>query len=573
MSQDDQSLPTDIQQLQTLLLAERKLHQAALVKRDQALAQQNEALAQHEAVIAEQLTTIEQQQHTIRQQELQLTRLLRRGYGPQRERIDPDQLLLFTEEELEELVKELKSSHEQPSDDSSAPQRKRRGHGRRPLPKNLPREQVVYELSEQERACPCCGKDRQEIGAESSEQLEVVPAKIKIIEHIRKKYACRTCEENVVIAAKPPQPIEKGLPGPGLLAHTVLSKYGDHLPLYRQEDILARHGVVIRRSTLCDWMASAAELARPLWQLMKGHVLKSRVIHTDDTIVKMLAPGAAENCRFWVYVGDADHPYSIYDFTQDRSRAGPTKFLNGFCGYLQADAYGGYDGIYRGGDVKEVACMAHCRRYWFEAQDTDPRRAHQAASYIGRLYALEEEFRDAELIGDAIRAAREEYAVPILDAFEQWLDADEQKGVLPKSLIGKALTYTRNQWQALRRYTEDGALSIDNNVAERTVKISAIGRKNWLFVGSQTGGERAAILLSLIASCKANCVEPQAYLTDLFRSLPLIVKGKSAALTELLPDHWLTRNPTHRWHIDELREEERKRSRQAKKKRRRRKKR
>jgi transposase len=534
MSKDAQPLPDDPTQLKALLLAER---------------------TRHEAVVAQYGDTITSQQRTIAAMEHRLEQLLRRQYGPKQERIDPDQLLLFSTEELEEVLEELAQSN------SKKQSSKRRGHGRQKLPKHLPREQKVYELSAAERVCPCCGEQRQEIGSETSEQLEVIPAQVKVIEHIRKKYACRTCEENVAIAPKPPQPIEKGLPGPGLLAHTVLSKYGDHLPLYRQEDILSRHGVRIRRSTLCDWMAAAAELARPLWELMRQKVLHSRVIHTDDTTVKMLAPGKTKTCRFWAYLGDARHPYSVFDFTESRSRDGPAKFLEGFSGYLQADAYGGYDGIYSGGRVTEVACLAHCRRYWWEARTSDSRRAHEALAMIGRLYALEETYREQHVTGDALTAARQSRAVPILDEFEAWLEK-ERSTVLPKSPIGKALTYTRNQWTALRRYTEDGVLAIDNNAAERAMKLPALGRKNWLFVASRTGGDRAAILFSLVASCKANQVEPFAYLRGLFGTLAERRGASPDDLDDLLPDHWLASNPDHRWEIDQLRAKERKRSRE-----------
>jgi transposase len=563
MSTDAHSLPNDVAALKALLLAERKELRRVVTQHQQVVTQHQRFVAQNETVLAEYDQTIQSQQRTIEQQAQQIARLLRRQYGPKQERIDPDQLLLFTSEELEELAAELSQPEEtEEEEERSSPRRKRKGHGRRKLPADLPREQKIYELSAEERTCPCCGHERQEIGSESSEQLEVVPAQVKIIEHVRKKYACRHCQEQVAIAAKPPQPIEKGLPGPGLLAHTVLAKYGDHLPLYRQEDILARHGVLIRRSTLCDWMASAAELARPVWQLMRQRLLRSHVIHTDDTLVKMLAPGQTQNCRFWAYVGDPDHPYSVYDFTTDRSRDGPAKFLSGFSGYLQADAYGGYDGIYTSGPVIEVACLAHCRRYWWEARTTDPRRAHVALSYIGRLYELEEVYREAHVTGDELRAARQAQAVPILDELERWLD-EEHPRVLPKSVIGKAFTYTRNQWAALRRYTQDGALAIDNNVSERTVKIAAIGRKNWLFVGSQTGGERAAILFSLVASAKANQVEPQAYLSSLFASLAERRHMSDQELENLLPNRWLATHPQHRWHIDTLRAAERKRSREA----------
>lgn len=546
MSKDAQPLPDDPAQLKALLLAERTRHEAVVTR--------------HEAVLAQYDDTIAAQQQTIAAMEHRLEQLLRRQYGPKQERVDPDQLMLFSTAELEEVLEELAATNAQKRSS------KRRGHGRQKLPKHLPRERKIYELSAAERACPCCGEQREEIGSEKSEQLEVIPAQVKIIEHVRKKYACRRCEENVAIAPKPPQPIEKGLPGPGLLAHTVLSKYGDHLPLYRQEDILSRHGVTIRRSTLCDWMAAAAELARPLWELMRQQVLQSKVIHTDDTTVKMLAPGKTKTCRFWVYLGDAQHAYSVFDFTESRSRDGPAKFLEGFSGYLQADAYGGYDGLYlgnsgAGGGVTEVACLAHCRRYWWEARTTDSRRAHEALAMIGRLYALEETYREQSVTGDALTAARQSHAVPILDEFEAWLER-ERSTVLPKSPIGKAFTYTRNQWTALRRYTEDGALAIDNNVSERTVKIAAIGRKNWMFVGSATGGQRAAILFSLVASCKANQVEPFAYLRSLFQTLAERRGAAPDDLDNLLPDRWLVSNPDHRWEIDQLRAEERKRSRE-----------
>lgn len=540
MSTDASSLPDDPAALKALLLREREQHTAVITH--------------YEQTVQSQLRKLEQQQH-------QLAQLLRKLYGPRQERIDPDQLMLFDAKELEELVEELQQDGKLDAGDdaSSRSSRRRRGHGRRPLPAHLPREQVLYELSEAERCCPCCGEPRQEIGRETSEQLEYVPSSLKVIEHIRVKYACRQCEEHVAIAAKAPQPIEKGLPGPGLLAHTVLSKYGDHLPLYRQEDIATRYGVVLRRSTLCDWIAAAADLAQPLYLRMCDLVRASRIIHTDDTPVKLLDPliGQARTARFWAYIGDARQPYTVYDFTDSRKRDGPAKFLEGFAGYLQADAYGGYDGLYRDRqrNIIEVACWTHTRRYWWEARSTDSRRAHEALAFIARLYQIEDVVRDRG--ADEVRAARQAHALPILDDFHQWLDC-QQPHVLPKSPIGQALTYTLNQWDALRRYGEDGELSIDNNVSERTVKIPAIGRKNWLFVASQAGGRRAAILFSLVATCKANAVEPWAYLRDLFTRLP---SSPREQLDDLLPDRWLATHPEHRWHIDDLRSQERSRKR------------
>jgi transposase len=541
MSMDVPSLPQNADQLRALLLAERQQH--------------DELLARYEATLHKQQRTIAQQEHTI-------TQLLRRINGSRQERIDPDQLMLFTPDDLRAMADDMAlpegQEHEVNSEEGPSRQRKP-GHGRRPLPVSLPREEVRHELSPEERRCPGCGEVRSEIGHETSEQLEFVPASFKVLVHVRVKYACRQCQEHVAVAAKPAQPIDKGLPGPGLMAHTVLAKYGDHMPLYRQEDEAARHGLVLRRSTLCDWVAAAADLVEALYLRMGQLVLLSRVVHTDDTSVKLLDPSLrqARTARFWAYIGDAEHPYTVYDFTTSRERDGPTKFLAGFRGYLQADAYGGYNGIFlnSGGAIQEVACWTHCRRYWWEARTSDSRRAHQALAYIARLYTIEEQLTDAS--DEQRREARQEHARPILEQFGRWLD-DEQRQVLPKSPIAAAFTYTRNQWQALQRYTEAGFLSIDNNISERTVKTPAIGRKNWLFVASETGGHRAARLFSLTASCKANCVEPFAYLRDIFVRLPLLGDSPNThQLDELLPDRWLAAHPQHRWWVDDLRRAER----------------
>ncbi len=571
----DAALPADVPSLRALCL------------------QLQASLAQHHAVIAQQNATVQQQEQKISHLEHRLAKLLRREFGSRSERLDPDQLLLFDQEELAALSAELAAAvaeqesaeREAAEQESAAPDphdsgksAQRKGHGRRELPASLPREQKRYELTAEERVCPCCGEQRAEIGSELSEQLEYIPASYKVIVHERVKYACKHCEEQVALAAKPPQPVEKGLPGPGLLAQTVLSKHGDHLPLYRQEDIAARHGLILRRSTLCDWIAAAADLALPLYERMKQLALQSHVLHTDDTTVKLLDPllDKARTARFWAYIGDAAHPYTVYDFTDSRKRDGPEQFLAGYRGYLQADAYGGYDGLFLNspGAMLEVACWGHARRYWFEAIKTDPVRAHHALGFIQRLYQIEQSC--ARSTREQRCALRQAHALPILAQFQTWL-AEQAPRVLPKSPIGEAFTYTLNQWAALMRYTEDGALSIDNNIAERAMKLCAIGRKNWLFVASLTGGRRAAILFSLIASAKANQVEPWAWLRDVFSRLPTIAadtdttgSAETTALDALLPDRWLQSNPTLRWQINDLRQKERQRSQQLRRKKRRR---
>lgn len=550
----------------------------------------SESQAQQQAVTEQFTQTLAEKDRNIAALVHQIKLLLQRIRGSRQERIDPDQLLLFSLEELREIAAQLEQDDLQgaPQDDliDDAPQgkrRRRKSPGRvGKLPKHLQREIIRHELTDEERACPCCGELRQEFGVESSEQLELIPARLKVIQHDRVKYACRTCEEHVAIADKPPQPIEKGLPGPGLCAHTVLSKFGDHQPMYRQEDIHSRLGMTIRRSTLCGWQATLADLARPLVDRKKFLLLQSNVIHTDDTSIKMLEPGrgTTRTCKFWPYLGDWLHPYVVYDFTLSRERDGPAKFLEGFRGYLQADAYSGYDGIFAGDLVWEVACWIHARRYWHQAVDNDPVRANTALSFIARLSQIETQLREAyppkNLQGErdfaAVAAGRQEHAVPILEAFKSWLDRErDDKRILPKSPIRAAFTYTLNQWDALCRYTQEGYLSFDNNIAERLVKFPAIGRKNYLFVGSQRGGEGAAVMYSLVSSAKANGVEPFAWFKDLFTQLPYLRDSRAFAqsaagepvtsdeLDALLPDRWLASHPNRVWTIDQIRRLERQR--------------
>ena len=527
---EPEPLPTDVETLQRMLLQTRQQLQVA------------------ERQTTELSTTVEEQRTKLEQQGQQIQELLRALRGKQRERIDPDQLLLFEIGELADLVDEQVAEQR--------PSRRRRKHGRRLIPDDAPHEERVYELPESERLCPHDGQPMPLIRYEISKQLDYVPPTVKVIVHKRAVYACpqKHDEAKLITAPKPPQPIEKGLAGPGLLAAMVVGKFGDHLPGYRLEDILSRHGVEIRRSTIYDWLSGVAELVTPLVELMKQRVLQSKVLHTDDTQVKLIDKSlrGTRLARFWAYLGDADHPYTIYDFTETRQRAGPQEFLKNFRGYLQADAYGGYDGIYleSGGTIQEVACWAHCRRYWWKAREHDAARAHHVLAVIGRLYDIERAAREIpEVNATSVQSLRTEHAVPLLADLKRWLDEQQ---FLPKSQIGKAATYTRNQWVALNRYVEDGDLSIDNNVAERAMRSVAVGRKNWLFVGSPCAGTRAARLMSLVASCKTNRVEPWAYLQDVLTRL-----AAGVSPTELLPNVWLQEHPKHRWSIADQRAEER----------------
>jgi transposase len=403
----------------------------------------------------------------------------------------------------------------------------------------LPHFRHEHDLSGADKQCSGCGRAKDRIGQDESTVLEYVPAKLEVHVHVRPKYACRHCKDGVASPPLPPRPIARGIAGPGLIAQVIVAKFGEHLPLYRQEDFFTRHGLHIPRSTLCDWVQVAAELLRPLYERQKELVLRSPVLWTDDTPVTLLSSGPAgsRQGRFWTYIA-AQHPYSVYDFTESRSRDGPASFLRKFQGYLHADAYSGYDHIYLGSNeaIIEVVCWAHARRKFFDAINSSPREVHQLLEWIRQLYDVEERAR--ELSADARCAMRAAEAAPILDRLGTRL-AELEKRVLPKSVLSKAVWYARNQWQALCRYTEDGRLSIDNNVSERTLRHQAIGRKNWLFLGSVQAGPRAAILFTILAGAKRHRIEPWAYL----RELLLRLHDDDPRLDEMLPDQWVAHHP------------------------------
>src|SRR6516165_760120 len=483
--------------------------------------------------------------------------LLRRLYGPRTERFDPNQPLLipdaFDAPDAPAAEDCLPTTDPKP-EPATETKKKQRGHGRKGLPKNLPRVKVVHELTEAERRCPGCGEPRVQISTECSEQLDYKPASLFVVEHERCTYACPHCEGHVITADKPAQPIPKGLPGPGLLAHVVTEKYADHIPLYRQERRLARQGVELTRSTLCDWMGGAAKMLEPLYDLMKTLVLLCGVIHTDDTPVKVRDSERKIKAtgRLWIYWGDFRYPFNVFDFTMSRSRDGPSQFLEGYRGFLQADAFGGYDGIYAGGRVIEVGCNAHARRKFVEAQTTDLARAAAALAFYRELYAIEREIRTeiAETVPDdgadkwwraAIRLRiRQERAVPVLERFGKWLE-EQRRDVLPKSPIYAAIGYVQNHWEALIRYASSGYLAIDNNLAEQHMKTVATGRKNWLFTGSENGGKTMAVLFSVVSSCERHGHDPFVYLRDVLERLPNLPQER---VSELLPDRWTPPNAT-----------------------------
>lgn len=505
------------------------------------------------AMIRELIESLRRERRSRESVEYRLGLLLRRLYGTKSEKIDPHQLLLFddafaeSEEENPSDDEPAASADEPPQENSQPKKKKGKRNGRKKLPADLPRVRVEHDLAEAEKICPCCGEALSSIGEETSEQLDYKPASLFVCVHARKKYACRGCQGHVTTADKPAEPIEKGLPGPGLLAHVAVSKYSDHIPLHRLEGIFARHGVEVSRKTMCDWMARAAEICSPIVAAMKQKVLRSAVIQSDDTTVPVqdkTRPCKTKTGRLWTYLGDRHHPYTLFDYTPDRSRAGPQRWLEGFEGFLQADACSAYDEIYAGGKVIEVGCHAHARRYFFDAKATDAVRAHHVLGIYSRLYDVEREAKRIVEESDALDKGayleevrlpmRQERSVPILRAFHAWLE-EEASRVLPKSPIGQAIGYARSNWAALERYAHSGVLDIDNNAAERAMKVVVLGRKNWLFAGSDQGGRRAATIFSLTVTCKRLGIDPFAYLRDM---LDAVSTHPASRIEELLPDRW-----------------------------------
>jgi transposase len=515
---DDNALPSDLAECQQLLLA--TFQQAAELSRvlDATAASYEELQATHQAALEE------------------LSALKRWIYGRRTEKIveGEGQRHLFDLESSSPSAPPLRLTPELPRP-PAAPRRRRRELD---LDK-LPHFRHEHDLSEANKQCSGCGRLKDRIGQDESRILEYVPAKLEVHVYVRPKYACRYCKDGVASPPPPERPIARGIAGPGLIAQIVVAKFGDHLPLYRQEDFFTRHGLHIPRSTLCDWVQAAAELLRPLYERQKELLLQSPVLWTDDTPVTVLSAGpqGSRTGRFWTYIAD-EHPYSVYDFTESRARDGPASFLRKFQGYLHADAYGGYDQIYLGSNdaIREVACWAHARRKFFDAKHSSPRDAHQILEWIRQLYDIEERARTWT---EAARAAlRQHEAEPVLDRIEAYL-AQLERRALPKSVLAKAVSYALNQWQALRRYTMDGRLSIDNNISERTLRHQAIGRKNWLFLGSEQAGPRTAVLFTVLAGAKRHRIEPWTYL----RELLLRLHDDDPRLDEMLPDKWAANHP------------------------------
>ena len=468
----------------------------------------------------EQLTTENQRYKTqVLTLQEQLNLALAKRYAASSEKISPDQVCMFNEAEA------AVESAPDADDEIIVPAHTRKKRGRKPLPDNLPRVDVVHEIPESERHCDHDGQLLAEIGEVISEQLDIIPAKIQVIRHIRKKYACN-CGKTIKAAPLPAQPIPKSMASPGLLAHITVSKYQDALPLYRQETILQRIGVDIPRATLANWMIRAGTLIQPLINLLQDRLLAYDIIQMDETTVQVLKEdGKAAQSKSYLWLqrgGPPDQPVVLYDYDPGRGAGVPMRLLTGFTGYLQTDGYDGYNAVVAKNKLVHVGCMAHARRKFSEAVKAQGKKkkrgkAHRGLALIQKLYRVEKQAR--KLDAEDRHACRQQEARPALGELRAWLD-EALLQVPPKSATGKALNYLNREWGKLTRYLDDGRLAIDNNGAENAIRPFVVGRKNWLFSDSVKGVNASANLYSLIKTAKANGLEPYAYLRYLFTELP-----------------------------------------------------
>ena len=506
MIEEQHELPSDVETLKALVVA-----------KDALLAQQREQIAQLE--------------HNVEV-------FKRLAFGPTSEKrppvketgISPNQGHLFYAElaaEAEEIAERNQCNAEIRPVKDETPRKK--GGRRGKFPKHAPVLRTTYDLAADDRQCLACGGDLHEIDCEVRRELERI--EVTVVHEIAcKKYGCRSCGEGIRTAPGPDRVIDKGLLGTGFLAHVLVERFGNHMPYYRLEKKYGAEGVDLSRSVLQRSMTKVGELLEPIAAQLRNEILESDVIFTDDTPVTIAqdSDNNSRQGRVWIYLDREGRHF--YDFTESRKRDGPSRVLADYEGFIHADAYPGYDDIYLPGNAVEVACWAHARRKFLDAESSDPTLSSEAVGLIQKLYAIERSAKDLE--GGARTQLRREKTRPILDEIRAWLELTDAK-VLPKSPIAKAVGYTLRQWSALCVFADDGRLSIDNNAAERALRPFAVGRKNWLFFQRDTGGKTAAILASLLRTALAAGVDPKTY----FRDVMLRV-GREQDVAKLTPHAW-----------------------------------
>ncbi len=482
----------------------------------------DELLAENQrlkALLEQQSRQLSDKQTRIQQLEEILLRFKRKQFGSSSERLD--QLGLFNEAEAEPVATEtpeVSLSNEDSHSPTSTPKRQ-------PLPEGLPREEVVSDLSAEQKRCPHDGHPLVEIGEETSEQLEIIPAQVKVIRHRRKKYACPCCKRHVVTADKPRSPIPKSIATPGLLAYIITQKYQDALPLYRQSQIFERLGINLSRSTLSEWVVKCGQLVQPLINLIQERIHQQPVIHMDETPLQVLnekgKPAQSQSYMWIQRAGPPDKGWISYHYSDTRSGDVPKQLLDEYQGALMTDGYSGYNTVCQSKDIQRLACWAHVRRKFMDAKQTQPKgktgRADLMLTWIQQLYRIEKQATGKTV--EQRYTLRQQKAKPIIEKLKPWLD-DALLAVPPKTALGKALSYTQKQWPHLVAYLNDGRYPIDNNPVENAIRPFAFGRKNWLFANTPKGATASANLYSLIETAKAHCIEPYAYLKHLLTVLP-----------------------------------------------------
>ena len=506
------------------------------------LEQAQQIIDQKDQQIAELTKLLSSNQHQLKILQNQVEQLLRRIYGRRSEKLDPNQLM-FDNLILEAANQPGKPVEENPPEEPPPPKPHKRGKrnhpGRIPIPEHLERVEILLDIPEEDKVCPETSKPLKQIGWEISEKLQYRPGKLLVNVYKRPKYASpdsmASGQVGIIIAPMPDHPILKCKADVGLLSHIIVSKFADHLPLYRQDGIFEREGVTIPRATQTSWMLQIYEAIRPLGDVLKQVVLERDILFTDDSIIPLLVKGngRVKKARLWVYVrGGPGPPLTVFDFSRDRSKKRPLEFLDGYKGYIHADAYSGYDELFRKREVIEVGCWVHARRKFDESASSRPEQASDIMARIAQLYQIETACKEME--PEDRCSIRHERSQPIIEGIFTRLE--ELKPVtLPSEPLSKAIDYALNQKKALTRYLENGRLKPDNNTAENAIRPLALGRKNWLFAGSERGGRTAALFYSLVQSCKACDVNPWQYFDDMLRR---IMSHPINRLRKLLPDQW-----------------------------------
>ena len=498
-----------------------------------------ELTAQKDAQIEELARKLESVQRQLTTLQHQMEQMLRRLYGRKSEHYSPNQLM-FDSLLLAPNTLQTPPEAEAPVTQKGVKPRKASRHqGRVPIPEHLERVEILLDIPEEQKVSPETGEPLKVIAVEISEKLEYRPGKLIVNVYKRPQYALPDGDESsagVIAAAMPDHPVAKCKADVGLLAHVIVSKFADHLPLYRQDGIFEREGVAIPGATQTSWLMQVYESIKPLEETLRRAVLEKDVLFTDDTPVPLQVKGngKVKKARLWVYVrGGTGPPLTAYDFSIDRSKRRPLDYLKDYRGYVHADAYSGYDELFRKEGIIEVGCRAHARRKFDEATSSRPKEATDILARIARLYH-EVETPCADMTPDERRLCRQEHAAPLLDGIFEKLE-ELRPLTIPSEPLRKAIDYALNQKKALRRYLEDGRLRPDNNLAENAMRPVAVGRKNWLFVGSERGGRAAALFMGLVKSCKDCDINPWEYLDDMFRR---IMSHPITRLRELLPDQW-----------------------------------